>query len=72
MTAQNFLNPYIYDPSYPLAITGAILVLLVSAYSLYQYIRLKAYFFWAAIIAIVMLQDAVVLSQIHHRHFCVL
>jgi len=52
---QNFLNPYIYDPSYPLAITGAIVVLLLSTYSIYQYVRHKAYFFWAAIIAIIML-----------------
>jgi hypothetical protein len=55
VAAQVFLNPYIYDPSYPLSIAGAVLVLLLSAYSLYQYIRHKAYFFWAAIIAILML-----------------
>ncbi|KAF1937703.1 hypothetical protein EJ02DRAFT_426353 [Clathrospora elynae] len=52
---QPFLNPYIYDPSFALAIIGAILVTLLSIYSIYQYLRHRSYFFWAAIIAILML-----------------
>ncbi|KAF3033185.1 hypothetical protein E8E12_002435 [Didymella heteroderae] len=53
--AHHVVNPYIYDPSVPLASVSAILVILISILSIYQYIRHQAWFFWAAIIAIVML-----------------
>ncbi|KAH7398442.1 RTA1 like protein-domain-containing protein [Pyrenochaeta sp. MPI-SDFR-AT-0127] len=53
--SQNFLNPYIYDPSEALAIVGAILIVLLSIFSIYQFIRHRSWFFWAAIIAVLML-----------------
>ncbi|KAF2631274.1 RTA1 like protein [Macroventuria anomochaeta] len=49
------LNPYIYDPSVPLASVGATVIILISILSIYQYVRHRAWFFWAAIIAILML-----------------
>ncbi|KAF2032630.1 hypothetical protein EK21DRAFT_109702 [Setomelanomma holmii] len=49
------LNPYIYDPNIALAIVGTILFVIVGLFSLYQYIRHRSWFFWAAIIAVVML-----------------
>lgn len=52
--AHKFFNPYIYDPSEPVAVIGAILVLLISALSVYQFIRHKSWFFWAAIIGVLM------------------
>jgi hypothetical protein len=54
-TAHHFLNPYIYDPSVPLAITGTVLIILITAFSIYQYTRHRSWFFWAAIIAMLML-----------------
>jgi hypothetical protein len=54
-TAQNFLNPYIYEPSRALAVLGATLTVLISVYSLLQFLRHKSWFFWTAIIAILML-----------------
>lgn len=53
--AHNVLNPYIYDPSIPLAIVGATVFTLISAFSIYQYLRHRSWFFWAAIIGVVML-----------------
>lgn len=52
---HSFLNPYIYDPSEALAIVGAVVVCLNSAFSIYQFIRHRSWFFWAAIIAVLML-----------------
>ncbi|KAF1362708.1 hypothetical protein EJ07DRAFT_152956 [Lizonia empirigonia] len=49
------LNPYIYDPSIPLASVGATVIILISALSIYQYLRYRSWFFWAAIIAVLML-----------------
>ncbi|KAL6710374.1 hypothetical protein ACN47E_009320 [Coniothyrium glycines] len=52
---NTFINPYIYDPSEPLAIIGAIVITLVSLLTLYQFIRHRSWFFWAAIIGVLML-----------------
>ncbi|KAF1846605.1 uncharacterized protein K460DRAFT_367351 [Cucurbitaria berberidis CBS 394.84] len=52
---NSVLNPYIYDPSEHAAIVGAIIVTLISIFSVYQYLRYRSWFFWAAIIAIFML-----------------
>ncbi|CAE7201213.1 hypothetical protein PTNB73_05943 [Pyrenophora teres f. teres] len=52
---QAFIHPYIYEPSYTLAIIGVVVTLLLSFYSLSQYVRHRSWFFWAAIIAILML-----------------
>ncbi|KAJ4368307.1 hypothetical protein N0V83_006663 [Neocucurbitaria cava] len=52
---HHVLNPYIYDPSEPAAIVGAIAISLVSIFSIYQYLRYRSWFFWAAIIAVTML-----------------
>ncbi|KAF2708806.1 hypothetical protein K504DRAFT_407964 [Pleomassaria siparia CBS 279.74] len=49
-----FLNPYIYDPSVPLAIVGAVVIPLISAFLVYQFFRYKSWFFWAALIGIIM------------------
>ncbi|KAF2263348.1 RTA1-domain-containing protein [Lojkania enalia] len=48
------LNPYIYDPSIPAAIVGAIIFPLISAFLVYQYFRYRAWFFWAIVIGVVM------------------
>ncbi|KAF1994439.1 hypothetical protein P154DRAFT_31458 [Amniculicola lignicola CBS 123094] len=48
------LNPYIYDPSIPLAIVGAVIFPLISAFLIYQYVRYRSWFFWAAIIGVIM------------------
>jgi hypothetical protein len=53
--AHNILNPYIYDPSVPLATVGAILFILISLFSVYQYIRNRSWFFWAAVIGVLCL-----------------
>jgi hypothetical protein len=53
-TAQSFLNPYIYDPSIPIAIVGAIIIPLISFFLVYQYIRYRSWFFWAALIGVLM------------------
>ncbi|KAF2020051.1 hypothetical protein BU24DRAFT_132685 [Aaosphaeria arxii CBS 175.79] len=52
--AHAVLNPYIYDPSIPLAIVGAIIFPVLSAYILYQYIRHRSWFWWAAVIGVLM------------------
>ncbi|KAH9874651.1 hypothetical protein IAQ61_003841 [Plenodomus lingam] len=52
---QNILNPYIYDPSEALAIVGCVVILLISALSCYQFIRHRSWFFWTAVIGVVML-----------------
>tara|TARA_R110002003_G_scaffold96_9_gene7423 strand:- start:12831 stop:13883 length:1053 start_codon:yes stop_codon:yes gene_type:complete len=49
------LNPYVYDPNIPLAIVGAIVFILIALFSVYQYIRHRSWFFWAAIIGVLML-----------------
>lgn len=48
------LNPYIYDPSIPIAIVGAVVFPLLSAFLVYQYFRYRSWFFWAAAIGVVM------------------
>jgi len=52
---HNFLNPYIYDPSITLAIVGTILFFFIGLFSIYQYVRHRSWFFWAAVIGVVML-----------------
>lgn len=52
---HTILNPYIYDPSEALAIVGCVVVLLISAFSCYQFIRHRSWFFWTAVIGVVML-----------------
>lgn len=49
------LSPYIYDPSIPLAVVGTVVFSLLSAFSIYQYLRHRSWFFWAAIIGVLML-----------------
>jgi hypothetical protein len=48
------LNPYIYDPSVALAVVGTGVFGLISLFSIYQYIRHRSWFFWAAIIGVLM------------------
>jgi hypothetical protein len=52
---ERIVNPFIYDPSRGLAIAGTVLVVLLSTYSVTQYLRHRSWFFWAAIVAILML-----------------
>ncbi|RMZ72651.1 RTA1 domain [Pyrenophora seminiperda CCB06] len=52
---QKIINPYIYKPSCALAIVGVAIVVLLSLYSFSQYARHRSWFFWTAIIAILML-----------------
>lgn len=54
-TVHTIINPYIYDPSKTLAIVGCVTVLSISALSCYQFLRHRSWFFWAAIIGVVML-----------------
>jgi hypothetical protein len=53
-SAAAVINPYIYDPSIPIAAVGAALFPLLSAFVVYQYFRYRSWFFWAAIIGVVM------------------
>ncbi|PSN62058.1 hypothetical protein BS50DRAFT_532906, partial [Corynespora cassiicola Philippines] len=53
-TAKAVVNPYIYDPQIPAAIAGAVVVSLISIFLVYQYLRHRSWFFWAAIIGIAM------------------
>jgi len=55
-SAHNILNPYIYDPSVPLAIVGTVAMTIVLVFSIYQYIRHRSWFFWAAITGLLMLE----------------
>ena len=48
------MNPFIYQPSIPAAGVGAALVTIVSMVLIYQFFRYRAWFFWAAIIGIMM------------------
>jgi hypothetical protein len=54
LQARGVLNPYIYEPSIPAAIVGAVIFPLLSAFIVYQYIRYRSWFFWAAVIGVVM------------------
>ncbi|KAF2121385.1 RTA1 like protein-domain-containing protein [Lophiotrema nucula] len=49
---HSVLNPYIYDPSVPAAIIGAIIFPAISLFLIYQYFRYRSYFFWCAIIGV--------------------
>ncbi|KAF2645400.1 hypothetical protein P280DRAFT_475945 [Massarina eburnea CBS 473.64] len=53
-TKGALLNPYIYDPAIPAAVVGCIVILLLCAALVYQYIRYRSWFFWAALIGILM------------------
>jgi len=48
------INPYIYDPNIPAAAVGATIIILLSAVLIYQYVRYRSWFFWAAIIGVLM------------------
>ncbi|ORY09695.1 RTA1 like protein-domain-containing protein [Clohesyomyces aquaticus] len=48
------LNPYIYNPNIPAAIVGAIIFPLISIFLLYQFFRYRSWFFWAAMVGVVM------------------
>lgn len=52
--ARGVINPYIYDPNIPVAIVGATAVLLLSSILIYQYFRHRSWFFWAAVIGVLM------------------
>lgn len=52
--AKGLINPYIYDPNIPAAIVGAIVIPLLSAVLIYQYFRYRSWFFWAAVIGVLM------------------
>ncbi|KAF2129543.1 hypothetical protein P153DRAFT_340500 [Dothidotthia symphoricarpi CBS 119687] len=54
-SSHSVLNPYIYDPSIPLAVIGAIIFSLIFSLSIYQYLRHRSWFFWAAIVGVIML-----------------
>jgi hypothetical protein len=48
------LNPYIYDPSTPAAITGTTILLLLSMVIVYQYILTRSYFLWTFMLGLLM------------------
>jgi hypothetical protein len=52
--ARGVINPYIYDPNVPAAAVGATIIILLSSILIYQYVRYRSYFFWAAIIGVLM------------------
>jgi len=52
---HSVINPYIYDPSEALAIIGCVLVVIISAFSCYQFVRHRSWFFWTAVIGVLML-----------------
>ncbi|KAK7192643.1 hypothetical protein DPSP01_006584 [Paraphaeosphaeria sporulosa] len=51
---QYAFNPFIYDPNVPCAIVGAVVILSLSAVLVYQYVRYRSWFFWTALIGILM------------------
>ncbi|KAL1597822.1 hypothetical protein SLS60_008309 [Paraconiothyrium brasiliense] len=51
---QYAFNPFIYDPNVPCAIVGAIVILSLSSVLVYQYVRYRSWFFWTALIGILM------------------
>lgn len=47
-------NPFVYDPNVPAAAVGAIVIVLLSSVLVYQYVRYRSWFFWPALIGILM------------------
>ncbi|PVI03168.1 hypothetical protein DM02DRAFT_264922 [Periconia macrospinosa] len=48
------MNPYIYDPAVPAAVVGTIVIGLLSLALAWQFVRYRSWFFWTAMIGVVM------------------
>lgn len=48
------MNPFIYDPNVPAAAVGTTIIVILSSILIYQYFRYRSWFFWTALIGILM------------------
>ncbi|KAF1966132.1 hypothetical protein BU23DRAFT_518431 [Bimuria novae-zelandiae CBS 107.79] len=47
-------NPFIYGPNVPAAAVGCVVIVLLSSLLVYQHVRYRSWFFWSALIGVLM------------------